>query len=267
MESMDNFFNNEAIENNISDIVNNFVDNEVVELDGNEYMQRFSGADWFDSAGRLTVAIIGLGGIGSHAALSVAKLGCNVILNDFDYVENVNISGQNYNVNDVSKLKTRATMDNLLKYGIERSKIERIDNDILCCDNISFPEANIYILALDDIDVRKSMYRMIYSRCVERKMHSYIIDGRLTAETLQVFTCNTKSQYSVDRYFKSFFDKKDAMPTVCSFKQTFYMASMIGNIIANIVVNISINRSNEFYVPVPFFIEYNSRTLDYKYEI
>lgn len=266
MELMDDFFENVSSENNISDAVNDFVDREIIELDGNDYMQRFSGADWFDSAGRLTVAIIGLGGIGSHAALSIAKLGCKVILNDFDYVENVNISGQNYMTSDISKLKTIATVDKLLKYGIDESNISCIDSDLLD-DNSVFPNANIYVLALDSIDTRRAMYRSILSRCTDMRTSAYIIDGRLTAETLQVFTCNTKSQHSVDKYFKSFFDKKDAMPTVCSFKQTFYMASMIGDIIANLIVNISINRSNEFYVPVPSFIEYNSRTLDYKYEV
>lgn len=266
MELMDNFFENVSSENNISDAVNDFVDREVIELDGNGYMQRFSGADWFDSAGRLTVAIIGLGGIGSHAALSIAKLGCKVILNDFDYVENVNMSGQNYMTSDISKLKTIATMDKLIRYGIDENNISCIDSDLIDDDSV-FPNANIYVLALDSIDIRKVMYSMILSKCANAKASAYIIDGRLTAETLQVFTCNTKSRYSMDRYFRSFFDKKDAMPTVCSFKQTFYMASMIGNIIANLIVNISINRSNEFYVPVPSFIEYNSRTLDYKYEV
>ena len=266
MELMDNFFENVSSENNISDAVNDFVDREVIELDGNDYMQRFSGADWFDSAGRLTVAIIGLGGIGSHAALSIAKLGCKVILNDFDYVENVNMSGQNYMTSDISRLKTSATVDKLLRYGIDENNISCIDSNLLDDNYSVFPNANIYVLALDSIDTRRAMYRSILSKCTDIAS-TYIIDGRLTAETLQVFTCNTKSKYSIDRYFKSFFDKKDAMPTVCSFKQTFYMASMIGNIIANLIVNISINRSNEFYVPVPSFIEYNSRTLDYKYEV
>lgn len=44
-------------------------------ISSNDYMARFSGADWFSETENITVAIIGLGGIGSHAALSVASLG------------------------------------------------------------------------------------------------------------------------------------------------------------------------------------------------
>lgn len=234
-------------------------------ISSNDYMARFSGADWFSETENITVAIIGLGGIGSHAALSVAKLGCNVILNDFDTVEIVNMSGQNYHTLDIGMTKVAATKNMLMSYGIPEERITCIERNIDNYENM--PMADIYILALDSIDTRKRMCDMIHLKRLHDDSPVDIIDGRLSAELIQIFHCNVRAENSFERYKGSFFDKKDAMPTMCSFKQTFYMASMMGNFISNMIVNIMINRISQFYVPVPFFIEYNSRLMDYKLEL
>lgn len=60
------------------------------------------------------VAILGLGGLGSNIASSLARIGVGkLILADFDVVEPSNLNRQNYFINDIGKLKTEATKENI----------------------------------------------------------------------------------------------------------------------------------------------------------
>ena len=61
-----------------------------------------------------TVAICGLGGIGSNVAVSLARAGIGrLILIDFDRVDVTNLHRQQYKAAQVGQLKTQALRDNL----------------------------------------------------------------------------------------------------------------------------------------------------------
>lgn len=62
-----------------------------------------------------TVAICGLGGLGSHIAFALARAGIGTLhLIDFDYVDLSNINRQQYNISQIGMLKTEALKENLL---------------------------------------------------------------------------------------------------------------------------------------------------------
>lgn len=68
-------------------------------------MQDFSSA---------TIAICGLGGLGSNIAVSLARAGVGkLLLIDFDKVDTSNLSRQQYKVSQVGKYKTEALCENL----------------------------------------------------------------------------------------------------------------------------------------------------------
>lgn len=72
---------------------------------GLELWQRFS---------RSTVAVCGLGGLGSHIAPALARAGVGkLILIDFDQVDLSNINRQQYRVDQVGRYKTQALAENL----------------------------------------------------------------------------------------------------------------------------------------------------------
>ena len=64
----------------------------------------------------VTVAICGLGGLGSNVAISLARAGIgNLILIDFDRVDITNLHRQQYKANQLGMNKTDALRDNLLE--------------------------------------------------------------------------------------------------------------------------------------------------------
>jgi len=74
---------------------------------GEELQARFS---------RATVAICGLGGLGSNIAISLARAGVGkLILIDFDRVDLTNLHRQQYKIQQIGKYKTEAMEENLLE--------------------------------------------------------------------------------------------------------------------------------------------------------
>ena len=79
----------------------------LTERHGEELQQAFSSA---------TVAICGLGGLGSNVAISLARAGIGkLILIDFDRVDITNLHRQQYKANQLGMNKTDALRDNLLE--------------------------------------------------------------------------------------------------------------------------------------------------------
>ncbi|MEN8198796.1 MAG: sulfur carrier protein ThiS adenylyltransferase ThiF [Thermodesulfobacteriota bacterium] len=63
-----------------------------------------------------SVAILGLGGLGSAVAGALAKIGIGkMLLSDYDVVEPSNLNRQHYFVDQIGMMKTRALRDNLLR--------------------------------------------------------------------------------------------------------------------------------------------------------
>ena len=79
----------------------------LVERHGEDVQKKFSSA---------TVAICGLGGLGSNIAISLARTGVGkLILIDFDRVDITNLHRQQYKANQIGMNKTDALRDNLLE--------------------------------------------------------------------------------------------------------------------------------------------------------
>lgn len=75
------------------------------ERHGEEMQKKFSSA---------TVAICGLGGLGSNIAISLARAGVGkLILIDFDRVDITNLHRQQYKANQIGRYKTDALSENL----------------------------------------------------------------------------------------------------------------------------------------------------------
>ena len=79
----------------------------LVQRHGETLYQRFSNA---------VVAICGLGGLGSHIAVALARAGIGkLILIDFDRVDTANLHRQQYKASQVGRYKTEALAENLLE--------------------------------------------------------------------------------------------------------------------------------------------------------
>jgi len=225
-------------------------------------LSRFQGAMWFDAVQELIVTIAGLGGIGSWTALLLSRLNVqNILLIDPDKVEEVNMAGQLYKVTDIGDYKTYATISNIHDFS-EYNRTDCINNRI---EN-TFLGTNILICGFDNMEARKRAFDKWLDRvCTlspKEKSKSLFIDGRLDAEDLQIFCITGDNAYFIEKYYKEYlYNDSEVEEAPCSFKQTSYLAAMIGSLITNLVVNFASNTVVEYSKVLPFKLSFNTSIL------
>lgn len=246
----------EEVSNNESDLILDFRA-EIVQ--DNEYQSRFKGAEWFNSARNKVVTHIGLGGIGSYAAMLISRFSPRTMyLYDLDSVDGSNISGQFYKTSQINKPKAFCIRDNMDDFsGYKNAFAFHTD-----ATEIRYNKSDIFILGLDSMDARR---RVVEKICREVSDNvPWIIDGRLSMRTLQVF-CFKPGSGDFSKYMSNFmFSDKEADEVVCSMKQTSFMANMIGSMISNVYMSICLQEVSRFPYGVPFMVEYDCLTYQLK---
>lgn len=233
----------------------------------NDQTLRFSSADWFEKIKKQEVILAGLGGIGSWCALLLSRLDIRCLtLYDDDIVDSVNLAGQFYKKNQIKANKASAISTAINEYSnyynchVNRSKF-----------HINSPFSKIMICGFDNMEARKVFYRRwaaYLDQYPSKANECLFIDGRLSADTFQVLCIKGNDEYNMKRYEEKFlFDDSEADETICSFKQTSFMANMIASYMVNLFVNFISNLSNpDIEKSIPFFTEFDSNTLYCKQE-
>lgn len=228
---------------------------------------RFSGAVWFQAIQQSTISLAGCGGIGSYVAFLLSRMNpARIILYDMDTVETVNMAGQLFCTKHIGMNKVNATNQNMINFSNYRSSIL----------NQAYTEnsgtSDIMICGFDNMDARKLYYnnwKIRVNNTPEDKRHELLfIDGRLAAEKFQVLSIQGDDPYSMNQYEKNWlFSSEEAVETLCSFKQTTYMANMIASTMVNVYTNFMANNAGS-PIPrsVPFIIEYNGEFMDFNIE-
>ena len=116
----------------------------------------------FESA---TVAICGLGGLGSNIAFALARAGIGkLILIDFDSVDITNLHRQQYKVNQIGISKTQALKENLLEIApyvtIETHSVRISENNA----EELLEEADIICEAFDDAECKAMLVNLVLER-------------------------------------------------------------------------------------------------------
>lgn len=223
---------------------------------------RFSSAEWFDIIGETEVLVGGAGGISSWLSTLLSRTNVkSIFMYDYDKVETANLSGQFFGVDDVGLYKVEAvarrirTMSDF--YSVSYTK-EPYTRDSMAWD--------VMMCGFDNMSARKIFFdkwrqhlrgHLNPSQCL-------LVDGRLSAETLQVYCIQGDDTQAIHEYMEHcLFSDDEADHTVCSYKQTSFMANMIAGTMVNLFVNWCANRAGGFR-PVPFFTEYDAVTMQYK---
>ncbi len=220
---------------------------------------RFKDAPWFETIRNQEVLLCGAGGIGSMVALALASAGCeNLMVCDYDTLEEHNLGGQFY-TSKQAKLgisKVEALQKNLVDFcntviSTWNSKIEEntgIDYDHVIC-------------GFDNMKARKLVFEKWCEHIndeSDNKKRCIFIDGRLTAEQIQIFTILGDDEAAKEEYRTNhLFDDALIADAPCTFKQTRYLAMKIAGLISEIYTNYLSNISSEVYgyKKVPFFYE------------
>lgn len=233
-----------------------------------ESTTRFSGTEWYNEIQKARVIIAGIGGIGSNVAFQIARMSpASLILYDDDTVEMTNMSGQLYSRDDVGTKKVDAIAKMINNYTTAHQVMavpQRYDYDKLTGD--------IMICGFDNMEARKTFFNVwmdnVRKKPDEEKSKCLLIDGRLSIDTLQVLCMKGDDEYNIMRYYKEFlFSDSEADATICSMKQTTYLACMIGSIIVNLFTNFIASQLNPV-IPydLPFFTEYDAQNVLFKTE-
>lgn len=231
-----------------------------------ESTTRFSGASWFEEIQKSRVIIAGIGGIGSNVAFQLARMApANITLYDDDVVERVNMAGQLYSSNDIgqNKVDAIASMISIYTSAKQVNAISSLFTD-------STEAGDIMICGFDNMAARKTFYnswkRHLSTKTFKDKAKCLFLDGRLSIDTLQIFCIQGDDEVSMNRYETEFlFSDFQAEHTVCSMKQTTYLACMIGSLMVNLFTNFIANSLNPV-IPydLPFFTEYDSQNMLFK---
>ena len=133
------------------------------ERHGAQLQARFSSA---------TVAICGLGGLGSNIAIALARAGIgNLILIDFDCVDITNLHRQQYKANQIGRYKTAALAENLQEIApyIELVTITKRITET----NVSslLKDADVVCEAFDDPEAKA----MLVNAVLEQFPHTYLV--------------------------------------------------------------------------------------------
>lgn len=226
-----------------------------------ESTSRFSSAIWYDAIKQSNIVIAGVGGIGSWVSVLIARMHPeSLVLYDPDKVEMVNMSGQLHSHNFCGEYKTTSCTNlNQTIGNYYRTKAYNRAYDIYGRTD------DIMICGFDNMAARKVFFdkwltRVELSSYPERCLY---IDGRLSAESYQIFAIQGTDRRAIQEYQEKWlFDDNEADETVCSYKQTSYMAAMIASNMVNIYVNHIANQCNPI-IPrdVPFFMEYTAETM------
>lgn len=236
-----------------------------------ETTSRFSGAIWYEEIQKQTVTLAGVGGIGSYVGFLLGRLKPQrLIIYDPDRVETVNMSGQLYGQTDVGNYKSVA-LSNMVRNYANYNNIVALNGRF----DANSEATDIMICGFDNMEARKVFYEKWKQRVLSYPTGSndrkkcLFIDGRLAAEEFQVLSIQGDDDRATKEYEdKWLFSDAEAEETICSYKQTTFMANMIASVMVNVFVNFVANQCNPIIDrDVPFFISYDASTMFTKVEM
>ena len=229
---------------------------------------RFSSAIWFEKIQQQNIVLAGVGGIGSYVAFLLSRMKPRTItVYDPDTVETVNMAGQLYGINDIGLSKVSAINNRMREFSSYYS-VYAYDRRFTDSDRAD----DIMICGFDNMEARKTFFRSWLNHVnglpEEDRSKCLFIDGRLNAEEFQVLCITGDNQYAIDNYSNNWlFNDSDVEEAVCSYKQTSYMANMIGSVMTNLFVNFCANMCDPIMPrDVPFLTRYDGTTMFFKTE-
>lgn len=131
----------------------------LTEKEMNDALEERVGKENLQKLRSATVAVLGLGGLGSNVAISLARAGVGeLILADFDKVDITNLNRQQYKASQLGMPKTEAIFENLKEIApylkirtyeerITEENIEQICNDAdIICEAFDDPQAKAMLV-------------------------------------------------------------------------------------------------------------------------
>lgn len=131
------------------------------------------------------VAIIGLGNIGSHTALALARMGLRrFALYDFDTVEVHNLASQAYTLADIGTVKLDAIESAMRAVNSDVEIVKHpVAYQVASRDGVGIEYGDIVVVAVDSLETRRDIAQAISG------IDAHVIDGRMGGGQIEVHTC------------------------------------------------------------------------------
>jgi molybdopterin/thiamine biosynthesis adenylyltransferase len=177
----------------------------------------------------IPITVIGAGAIGSFTALALAKMGFSeIVVHDFDRIEEENMNCQFYRHTDVGRPKVEALRDLIesfteVKIGV-RGKY----------DGGAIP--GIVIAAVDSMTVRKLIWDNHRGKAAATIA---IVDPRMGAEEALLYCMNPMDPNDQASYEKTLYTDDAAVQERCTAKSTVYTACLLSGLVAKTVKDLA----------------------------
>ncbi|KYK24415.1 hypothetical protein AYK24_06275 [Thermoplasmatales archaeon SG8-52-4] len=153
-----------------------------------------------------SVGIAGLGGLGSNAAVALARAGIGrLVLVDFDKIEDSNITRQYYFLDQIGKLKTNALQDNIKKINPSVVIDAYCEKLIKGSMETRFKDVDVVIEALDSAETKVAFIEEILTKLPDKPIvaasgvSGYGHSDRISTKNLgKLFLCYDENAKSCD---------------------------------------------------------------------
>lgn len=190
------------------------------------------------------VTICGLGTVGSHAAVELARMGVGSLhLIDADIVEAHNLPSQAYEVDDLNAFKADALEKRVKAF----SDHIKVTTEKKMLDGGEVFQDGPVILAVDNMDARKNILDLSVAY---RPNHSLVVDGRMAGKMLQLLAFDPSNDKALERWQNEYwFPQSEAHPVACGGRSVSFIGAYIGSLITSYVCRHANEQS------VPFFLQ------------
>lgn len=187
------------------------------------------------------VGVIGLGGIGSFAAMAIAKLGVpNMTLVDFDHVEEHNVPNQFHALDQLGESKATAmrntvqayagTEPDILEGKITEGGFESIPSGQDDAETGDYDPRGVMISGVDSMESRKNIWE--HGKIKMNPQVKRYIDARIAGQLIVIYAVNPMSLDDIDSYEKTLHSDGEAMSLPCTERGVIDVGFMCGSVLA-----------------------------------
>jgi len=164
------------------------------------------------------VALVGVGTIGSHLALTLARMQVPFTMYDHDTIEAHNLATQAYTRRDIGAYKVDAIKRACEAIGAEEGAVEAV------AERYSAGAGDLIVSCVDSIDARREIAGLL----IAGEYAGTVIDGRVGAEQVEVYR-----YASAGEWLAGLPAQADTDP--CGARFTAYTANICAGIMANAI--------------------------------
>lgn len=208
---------------------------------------------------QIPITIVGVGGIGSWAALALAKMGCRLVtLYDHDIIAWHNVPSQFLPVympmmaeGGLAREVVPVDAEDEADQGIY--KVDGLSDLLYTLCGVQFevvaeryegqPVSGVLISAVDSMEARREIWRA--NR--DNVGLLWLVDARIGGQTLVVYTVDMTHQEAMEAYEASLYSDEEAEQLPCTARAVVYVGLMVGGVIARVVRGIALRQQMPFY--------------------